>query len=159
MFSLTSEERLAELHPELALRARKIDALLPSLSIQVAQGLRTWAQQQLLYEQGRTSPGKIVTNCPGGMSWHNFGLAVDLFPEDVIPGQPDWNTANPAWLKMIGAGVSLGLVSGSNWRTFPDWPHFQLTGRFGVDPDEEVREIFKNGGVQAVWDEAGIIST
>ena len=28
--------------------------------------------------QGRTKPGKIVTNSPGGKSWHNYGLGVDF---------------------------------------------------------------------------------
>ncbi|SVE43245.1 uncharacterized protein METZ01_LOCUS496099, partial [marine metagenome] len=44
----------------------------------VVHTLRTYAEQDDLYEQGRTEPGKIVTNARGGKSWHNFGLAIDF---------------------------------------------------------------------------------
>ncbi len=130
--------------------------MLPSLSIQVTQGLRSWNEQDALYAQGRTTPGPIVTNAPGGTSWHNLGLACDIVPEDITPGQPDWNISNPAWTRIISVGESLGLVSGSEWRTFKDYPHFQLTGRFGVNPDDEVRKLFRDGGIMAVWQEAQI---
>ena len=38
-------------------------------------GLRTYAESDALYAQGRTKPGKIVTNAKAGQSYHNFGLA------------------------------------------------------------------------------------
>lgn len=124
MFTRTSNARLGEIHPELARRIRQLDEMVPSLSIQVVQGLRTWAQQEALYAQGRTtagpgaaqvpgegSLGKIVSNAPAGWSWHNFGLAVDVVPEDILPGQPDWDLNHPAWRKLVAAGESLGLVA------------------------------------------------
>jgi hypothetical protein len=58
---------------------------------------------------------------------------------------------------MEALGQSLGLEVGAYWRSFPDAPHFQLTGRFPVGaPSDEVRQLFKDGGMQAVWDEANI---
>lgn len=158
MLSATSIARLGEVHPSLAQRIKSLDALIPSVNLQITQGFRTWAQQQSLYAQGRTAPGPIVTNCPAGFSWHNFGLAVDLVPEDIIPGQPDWDSNNPIWQKMIAVGISVGLVSGSTWRTFPDMPHFQITGKLPVNPDDETRYLFREGGIQAVWDAAAIES-
>lgn len=155
MFSISSEERLSEIHPELARRVRAIDALFPALRIQVAQGLRTFEEQDALYAQGRTAPGDIVTHARGGESWHNYGIAVDLFPEDLIPGQPDWDSQNVAWQRMIGAGINQGLTSGSCWHgALQDNPHFQLTGRFPVSPDDEVRTLYAKGGLQLVWTEA-----
>jgi peptidoglycan L-alanyl-D-glutamate endopeptidase CwlK len=44
----------------------------------VIAGTRTWAEQDAIYAQGRTKPGKIVTKARGGESRHNFGLAIDL---------------------------------------------------------------------------------
>ena len=41
--------------------------------VRVVQGLRTWTEQDALYAQGRTAPGKVVTNVRGGYSWHCFG--------------------------------------------------------------------------------------
>jgi len=49
-------------------------------------------------------------------------------------------------------GTQLGLTAGAYWRSFPDAPHFQLTGRFPVGaPNDELRGIFKDGGFEAVF--------
>ncbi len=50
--------------------------------LRVAQGYRTWAEQDALYAQGRTTPGPIVTWARGGESMHNLGLDVDVFRVD-----------------------------------------------------------------------------
>lgn len=154
-----SEARLQQVHPLLADKVRKMALILEQegIVIRVTQALRTWAEQQALYEQGRSRAGKIVTNCPGGHSYHNFGLAVDCVPS--IGGvdqsfQPDWNATHPSWKRMSDVGRSLGLDSGATWRTFPDMPHFQLTGKFPEGaPTDEVRYIFREAGCQGVWDE------
>ena len=150
-FTGISLSRLMTVHPALEEKIRQLDAAAPEINLQIPQALRTYQSQDALYAQGRTTPGKIVTDVRGGFSWHNFGLAVDVVPEEAIAGQPDWNTAHPVWARLISIGESLGLVSGSTWRTFPDFPHFQLTGRFAVTPDDEVRAIFSAGGLPAVW--------
>jgi hypothetical protein len=147
----TSQGRLEQVHPVLATRILQLSRTL-TFEIEVAQGLRTWAEQDALYAQGRTAPGPIVTHAPGGSSWHNFGLAVDLVPEDITPGQPDWNLGHPAWSVLVSTVESLGLVSGAEWHGEDlDTPHAQLTGRFPVTPDDEVRAIFQQGGIAAVW--------
>ena len=152
-----SEARLSLINPKLADKIRTLAGMLAqeSVFLKITQGLRSWDQQQKLYDQGRALPGKIVTNCPGGWSWHNFGLAVDCLPE-TVEGQADWNAEHPQWKRMELLGASLGLSSGALFRSFPDAPHFQLTGRFPVSPDAEVRQLFKDGGMQAVWDEANL---
>lgn len=132
-------------------RVKKLDALLPALSIQVTQGFRTWAQQDALYAQGRTAPGRIVTQAKGGESAHNFGYACDLVPEDVMPGQPNWDVSSPAWQKMLAAAPSVGLAEGAQWRTFPDNPHFYLQ-ELSANPTEPMRTILQSVGIKAVWD-------
>lgn len=158
MLTETSKDRLLCICPALASLVVKMDELIPSLSIQVTQGLRTWPEQNALYQQGRTTPGNIVTYAAAGFSWHNYGMAVDLVPEDIMPGQPDWDSTHPAWQKMIATGISLGLVSGSTWsRGEKDNPHFQLTGRFPVTPNDEVRNVYlMQGGLLGVWKAAFI---
>lgn len=150
-----SEARLASVCPQLADKIRQMATMLATenIVIRVTQGLRTWDEQQALYNQGRTTPGKIVTNAQPGYSYHNFGLAVDcvIMNSDNLP---DWNSTHPAWKRMISVGESLGLVSGSEWRTFPDFPHFQLTGVLPVSPNNMVRELYKDSGMQAVWAKA-----
>src|SRR5277367_4118825 len=150
MLSVTSIARLDEVHPELKRRIVQLDALLPSLSIQVTQGLRTWGAQDVLWQQGRTTPGPIVTDAPAGYSAHNFGYAVDLVPEDVMPGQPDWNVSSPAWQKLLAAGPSCGLAESATWRSFPDNPHFYLQ-ELPANPTEAMREQFTDGGLMEVW--------
>jgi predicted transcriptional regulator len=60
------------------------------------------------------------------------------------------------WQRMLAVGNSVGLVEGAEWRTFPDWPHFQLTGKWPVTPDDEVRQVFLDGGMLAVWEQGGL---
>ena len=154
--SAISLERLELVHPKLRGAIMEVDFKCQDLNIQVTQGLRTWEEQDQLYAQGRTAPGEIITNARGGESWHNFAMAIDLVPRDISTGQPDWDISHPSWTQLVSVGEMVGLTSGSAWRTFPDWPHFQLTGRFPVNPDDEVREIYKRGGINLVWQESGI---
>src|ERR1019366_7994694 len=97
----TSETRLSEVFPKLARQIRELAGELAGkrITIRVGQGLRTWAEQQSLWQEGRDGNGnviddaKVVTNARPGYSWHNFGLAVDVCPFDN--GIPDWNRAHP----------------------------------------------------------------
>jgi peptidoglycan LD-endopeptidase CwlK len=160
-----SENRLREIFPLLADKVRNMASALETegVIIRVVQSLRTWADQSALYLKGRDEKGQIidrtavVTNCPGGKSYHNFGLAVDCVPSTYgndHPFDPDWNSDHEVWKKMISAGLSVGLQSGAAWRTFPDFPHFQLTGQFPEnEPSIEVHELYRSGGLQAVWEE------
>lgn len=153
-----SKARLQLINPRLATAVEKLDEILTleKISFRVVQALRSWDEQEKLYAQGRTAPGKIVTQAAGGHSWHNFGLAVDLAIMEEN-GQIDWNAAHPAWQRMIQVGEMLGMYSGSHFRTFPDNPHFQMTGRFPISPDDEARVIFRQGGMSWVWAEAGLL--
>jgi peptidoglycan LD-endopeptidase CwlK len=160
-----SENRLCGIYPELAEKVRQIASVLEEqgVVIRIVQSLRTWSEQDVLYSLGRDASGHVVnrsavvTNCPGGKSYHNFGLAVDCVPSDRGPGfpfDPDWNSGHDVWKKMVSAGLAVGLDSGATWRTFHDFPHFQLTGRFPEnEPSPEVHEFYQRGGIQAVWDE------
>lgn len=49
--------------------------------LRVTSGFRTVAEQNLLYEQGRTEDGHVITEVRGGRSVHNFGFAVDVADE------------------------------------------------------------------------------
>lgn len=120
-----SVERCALLHPKLQQRARKLFALMEErgLSPRIVQGLRTIAEQDALYAQGRTKPGNIVTNSKGGQSWHNYACAFDL--AFLLPG----GNVDFVVSKEIGdLGASCGLEWGGNWASFSDKPHFQLQG-------------------------------
>ena len=148
-----TQARLAEIYPELARRWMQADQMLSSLgfTIRISQGLRTWPQQDTLYQQGRTTPGSIVTHAKAGESYHNYGLAIDFVP--IENAEAIWDQTHPAYMKTIEIGESLGLVSGSNWPPpKTDFPHFQLTGRYPENaPDSNCKYLFNEGGLAAVW--------
>ena len=147
-----SEARLALVNPELSNLIHQMAQILltESIVIEVTQGLRTWAEQDALYAQGRTTPGPIVTDAKGGESWHNYGCAADIAP--FVGSIPDWNLNHPAWARIVVVGESLGLVSGISWH---DEPHFELTGKFPADPPQEVKDLYAAGGMQSVWNSIG----
>ena len=146
--------RLEQLLPQLKIKGYQLiqQMDLQGVQVEISQGLRTWPEQAALYAQGRTADGPIVTHAKPEQSWHTFGCAFDI-DIGAVDGGLDWSGTSPAWVSTIAAGESLGLYSGATFRTFPDKPHFQLTGRFPVTPDDEVLALFRGGGMAAVWEE------
>lgn len=141
-----SKQRLNKVHPELAKRVMQLITALAAegLVIEVVQGLRTFAEQDELYKQGRSKPGQIVTNAKGGQSNHNYGLAVDLCP--FSNGQPKWNDLS-SFFRIGAEAVKRGLDWGGNWKKFIDKPHVQLPGL----TISQCSALYKNGGLPNVW--------
>jgi peptidoglycan L-alanyl-D-glutamate endopeptidase CwlK len=114
-------------------------------------GERSWAEQDELYAQGRTKPGKIVTNAKGGQSAHNFAVAVDFCADkDVTRAglQPDWDVAKYGIL--AEEAEKLGLEAGLRWK-FMDAPHIQLPlGKHGITL-KILQDYYHQGGKKAVF--------
>lgn len=96
-------------------------------SCKVISTLRTWQEQQEIYNQGRTTTGKIVTNAKPGDSIHNWGCAFDvgIFKDGVY---------NPSGSEKLLAEIAplakkIGLSWGGDWISIKDYPHFQYTGK------------------------------
>ena len=85
---------------------------------------RTMAQQAVIYAQGRTAPGKVVSNAPPGSSAHNFGLAVDLWPM-TSAGDFDWNAPDDLFHIMADIAVASGLTAGYYFHSIHDAPHVE----------------------------------
>ena len=85
---------------------------------------RSFAEQDHIYAQGRTTPGLIVTNAKGGQSLHNWRVAFDCVP--VVGNTLCYNN-DVLWSKLAQIGASTGLEWGGSWVSFPDRPHFQYT--------------------------------
>lgn len=129
-----SEKIIATLLPEVQPIARALvqKAAQGGIRIKVISGLRTYAEQDALYAQGRTQPGSIVTNARGGYSNHNFGIAFDV---GVFEGAK--YLGESAKYKAVGVlGMDLGLEWGGNWKTIVDQPHFQLRPAWAQDWSE-----------------------
>ena len=111
------------------------------ITIKIISGLRTYAEQDTLYEQGRTTPGKKVTKAKGGQSNHNFGTAFDI---GVFRGR-SYIEDSPDYAKVGAIGVELGLEWGGNWITLQDQPHFELRPAWAknMTEDEMLAELRK----------------
>lgn len=119
-----SEKIIGGLHARVQPYARSLyfKAREHGMIVNIISGLRTYAEQDALYAQGRTRPGNVVTNAGGGYSNHNFGIAFDI---GVFSGSR-YLQESPLY-KAVGAlGMELGLEWGGNWKTIVDQPHFQL---------------------------------
>ena len=95
----------------------------------IYQTLRDKEYQNSLYAQGRTKPGKVVTNAKGGNSFHEYGVAFDFVP--LVNGQPAWD-ATKRYALCGQIGKKLGLEWGGDFKSFKDMPHMQDTLGFTI---------------------------
>lgn len=91
----------------------------------VTCGRRTMHEQSVLYAQGRTKPGKVVTKAPAGYSAHNYGLAADLAPLEEATSQIDWDCPRKFWELMATEAIALGLTAGYYFKSLFDGPHVE----------------------------------
>jgi peptidoglycan LD-endopeptidase CwlK len=105
-----------------------------------SDGRRTMAEQKAIYAQGRTVPGKVVTNAPPGNSPHNFGLAADLWP--LKGGDFWWGAPKSLFHTMADIAEENGLKAGYYFKSIFDAPHIEMP-RW-----KEQQALWKNGKVQ-----------
>lgn len=80
---------------------------------------RSQKEQDELYAQGRTKPGKKVTWTKN--SQHNVRRAFDIAV--FKNGKITWNTND--YLKPGEIGRNVGLQWGGDWKKTKDYPHFE----------------------------------
>lgn len=141
--------KIEDLHPDLQPIAREFlrRCNVAGLDVLITCTYRSNEEQNQLYAQGRTKPGRIVTRAKAGQSAHNNTIqgrpASRAF--DVVPlrnGKLIWGTSgngldnDPAddltddlelWQRIGQIGMELGL----NWygrpgAKFREMPHFEL---------------------------------
>jgi peptidoglycan L-alanyl-D-glutamate endopeptidase CwlK len=99
------------------------------IDLLVTSTYRDGESQNELYAQGRTKPGRIVTNAKAGQSFHNWKVAYDVVP--LRFGKPVWGTSGKdleLWQKVGELGKAQGLEWAGDWKRFKEFPHFQFTG-------------------------------
>lgn len=107
---------------------------------------RSPEEQARLYAQGRSAPGRVVTNAKAGQSMHNRQTpqgdsASEAF--DFVPlrhGKPIWGTAGDGidddpsddhkddlevWQRCGEHGRAVGLEWAGDWKRFREFPHMQ----------------------------------
>lgn len=140
MADARSEKNIATLLPDAQVQARDFlkQVRAAKINAKIIGGTRTLAEQDALYAQGRTKPGKIVTKAKGGFSNHNFGIAWDI---GIFKGV-SFLDASPQYDEAGQIGKSLGLEWGGDFASIIDKPHFQCrTGKTLA----ELRALLKAG--------------
>lgn len=123
-------------HPQLQIKAAiwTESCAKQGITVKIGETLRTVAEQDALYAQGRTKPGKIVTNAKGSTysSQHQWGIAYDFYLSMDIDGDgkisdDSYNDSTGIFGKAAAIAKSLGLAWGGDWTSIVDKPHIYLS--------------------------------
>ena len=126
---------ISDLHPRLQSKLAELQTLCSNngITIKIGECLRTVAEQDALYAQGRTAPGSIVTNARGSSysSQHQWGIAADFYLNMDVDG--DGSKSDDAFNNVTGLfdrvgnlAKSIGLGWGGDWKSPVDKPHLYL---------------------------------
>lgn len=109
--------------------------------------VRSIAEQDELYEYGRSKPGSIVTRAKGGLSAHNYGIAIDSCFAGLDPflEKISGEESTFLWHRYGQLGEAHGMKWGKPWH---DLPHLELT--YGISM-EDIHNHYKEGGLKQVW--------
>ena len=134
---ITSRD-LNSLHPVVGKMARQfiIDCGHAGIDVLITSTYRDHESQNALYAQGRTKPGKKVTNAKGGQSFHNYKIALDFVP--LTNGKPNWNDLD-LFTKCGTIAESCGFEWAGRWKRFKEYAHIQFTNGHTL-------KHFQNGG-------------
>lgn len=146
-------DRIKLIHPKLqdelsSIYAEICEALEGRAECRFTHTLRTVAEQNELYAQGRTKPGPIVTRARGLDSWHNYGMAVDIVL--LVGGKAVWDIktdydkdGRSDWMEVVDIFKRYGWEWGGDWK-FVDNPHFQKTMGNSI---QLLKEFWRTGRV------------
>lgn len=135
-------ERAKEISPELYDELMKIIsesnlALTGRAILRLSYVFRSFTEQAFIYAQGRTRPGKIVTNAKAGQSMHNFRFAVDIVLLKDTDGNGTFETASwetnvdfdgdgiADWMEVVAIFKKYGWTWGGDFKSIVDKPHFE----------------------------------
>ena len=154
---------ITALHPRLQVKIEELQEKCSAhgITIGISECLRTIAEQDALYAQGRTKAGNIVTNAKGSTysSQHQWGIAADFYLDMDVDGDgqkaDDAFNNNTGLFERVGAiAVSIGLGWGGTWKSIKDRPHiylpdwgsttYELKNQYGTP--EKFMATWSNGG-------------
>ncbi len=117
------------LHPELQEIIPKFlkECKRQGLIVKILDTLRNKKEQDDLYAQGRTKPGKIVTFVKYPYSNHNWGIAFDFCRND---GKGAFDDSDNWFYKVGQIAKNFGLSWGGDWAK-KDKPHIEMT-KYGM---------------------------
>ena len=124
---MINSRKLEDLHPKVKKLCEDFIASCDKqgIDILITSTYRDGESQNELYSQGRTKPGRIVTNARAGQSYHNWRVAFDFVP--LVFGKPVWNDV-ALFTKCGEIAESVGLEWAGRWNKFKELAHCQYTG-------------------------------
>lgn len=143
--------RLQLLYPDVKVRIiRTINDVWQKhrIGMRVSTTLRSFEEQQRLFDSGRTVPGRILTNAKPGDSMHQFGLAADCCFHGDDPYLEKKENGEALWNDFGGFSKANGLAWGGDFKNFKDKPHVELT--YGMSP-WIVQNFYSIKGILGVW--------
>jgi len=128
-----SKKNMEGIHPDLI---KILEEAIKRYDFSVIDGLRTMEQQKKLYAEGKSQTLK---------SKHLTGHAVDIVPYPV-----DWNDVGrfkdlALIVLEIASQMGIGIRYGGNWKSFKDYPHFELKNIEVQEPKKESKDLLSNG--------------
>lgn len=101
----------------------------PNCEVKAISGFRSFAQQQKIYNQGRTTKGSIVSYAKPGTSLHNFALALDM---GIFIDRKYMDAVDSKFVYKVYKSIAteadvqgLPIMWGGNFKSFCDSPHFE----------------------------------
>jgi peptidoglycan L-alanyl-D-glutamate endopeptidase CwlK len=129
---MINSRKITDLHPKVALMCnqfiQKCD--MAGIDVIITSTYRDFESQTALFNQGRTTAGKKVTNAKAGQSFHNYKVAFDFVP--VINGKPVWDDNSGLFTKCGTIAESCGLEWAGRWTKFKELAHCQYTGNLSL---------------------------
>jgi peptidoglycan L-alanyl-D-glutamate endopeptidase CwlK len=119
------------------------------LDLYLFEGFRTFERQNELYAQGRTAPGRIVTQARAGYSMHCYGIAADLvFNTSQTASNWSWNGPYDQLGDIIANNFSDSLDWAGSWTSFRELPHVQLKIDYTAS---QLKEVYDSSGLDGAW--------
>lgn len=132
VLSKRSLGNLEGVHPDLVKVAKRAIEITNQDFVIIA-GVRTAAEQNALYQQGRTKSGNIVTYRDGYKKKSNHQPKSDGYGHaiDVVPYPVDWNDSTKFHriadaMKSAANELGVKIEWGGDWKGSWDTPHFEL---------------------------------
>lgn len=99
-----------------------------NINAQVSSSFRTFTEQNEKYQQGRTTPGNIISYAMAGQSLHNYRRACDLFISEGKKALYPEETFGKIWelCKQNNLDKS-GMYWGGLFKKLKDTPHFEVS--------------------------------
>lgn len=142
---------LMMIYPDVRVRLKRVYASMleqHGAAMKCCQGGRSWAYQELLFQQGRTIAGPIVTHARGGESNHNYYIAADSCFAGSDPFLEHSPKLQYLWNEFGKTVKSYGLNWGGDYKILADRPHTDLM--YGLTL-EDLQRLYAFGKLEAVW--------